>query len=117
MAADSDLTPALQVVVNGNPFYQFGHRLPLQMVTHLQVDGDLELQSINFIGGNPPPGQVRDGSLSYAHASFLNPVPRSSVSRTPALCWPLCWLGHRLQRRPTPSTGKTIHQMASAARG
>ncbi|XP_022380995.1 galectin-4 isoform X1 [Enhydra lutris kenyoni] len=46
-----------KVVVNGNPFYQFGHRVPLQMVTHLQVDGDLELQSINFIGGNPPPGQ------------------------------------------------------------
>ncbi|KAF0876440.1 LEG4 protein, partial [Crocuta crocuta] len=48
-----------KVVVNGNPFYEFGHRLPLQMVTHLQVDGDLELQSINFIGGNPPPSQVR----------------------------------------------------------
>ncbi|XP_043454928.1 galectin-4 [Prionailurus bengalensis] len=46
-----------KVVVNGNPFYEFGHRLPLQMVTHLQVDGDLELQSINFIGGNPPPSQ------------------------------------------------------------
>ncbi|XP_006161792.1 galectin-4 [Tupaia chinensis] len=47
-----------KVVVNGNPFYEFGHRLPLQMVTHLQVDGDLELQSINFIGGQPPPNQV-----------------------------------------------------------
>ncbi|XP_042776307.1 galectin-4 [Panthera leo] len=46
-----------KVVVNGNPFYEFGHRLPLQMVTHLQVDGDLELQSINFIGGHAPPSQ------------------------------------------------------------
>ncbi|XP_064237411.1 galectin-4 [Aotus nancymaae] len=44
-----------KVVVNGNPFYEYGHRLPLQMVTHLQVDGDLQLQSINFIGGQPPP--------------------------------------------------------------
>ncbi|XP_045041572.1 galectin-4 isoform X2 [Desmodus rotundus] len=44
-----------KVVVNGNPFYEFGHRLPPQMVTHLQVDGDLELQSINFIGGQPSP--------------------------------------------------------------
>nr|BAG58923.1 unnamed protein product [Homo sapiens] len=42
-----------KVVVNGNPFYEYGHRLPLQMVTHLQVDGDLQLQSINFIGGQP----------------------------------------------------------------
>ncbi|XP_048185820.1 galectin-4 isoform X3 [Perognathus longimembris pacificus] len=40
-----------KVVVNGTPFYEYGHRLPLQMVTHLQVDGDLELQSINFLGG------------------------------------------------------------------
>ncbi|KAK2088381.1 Galectin-4 [Saguinus oedipus] len=48
-----------KVVVNGNPFYEYGHRLPLQMVTHLQVDGDLQLQSINFIGGQqPPPPQV-----------------------------------------------------------
>lgn len=42
-----------KVVVNGNPFYEYKHRLPLQMVTHLQVDGDLELQSINFLGGQP----------------------------------------------------------------
>ncbi|XP_035974384.1 galectin-4 isoform X3 [Halichoerus grypus] len=54
-----------KVVVNGNPFYEFGHRLPLQMVTHLQVDGDLELQSINFIGGNPPPGQTPMGTPGY----------------------------------------------------
>ncbi|XP_008572161.1 PREDICTED: galectin-4 [Galeopterus variegatus] len=46
-----------KVVVNGNPFYEFKHRLPVKMVTHLQVDGDLELQSINFIGGHHPPNQ------------------------------------------------------------
>ncbi|XP_072634689.1 galectin-4-like isoform X2 [Canis lupus baileyi] len=46
-----------KVVVNGNPFYEFGHRLPLQLVTHLQVEGDVELQSINFIGGTQPLGQ------------------------------------------------------------
>uniref|UniRef100_A0A8C2YRQ8 Galectin n=1 Tax=Chinchilla lanigera TaxID=34839 RepID=A0A8C2YRQ8_CHILA len=47
-----------KVVVNGNPFYEFQHRLPLQMVTHLHVDGDLKLQSINFLGGQPAPSQV-----------------------------------------------------------
>ncbi|KAM6223445.1 galectin-4 [Rhynchocyon petersi] len=48
-----------KVVVNGNPFYEYGHRIPLQMVNHLQVDGDLTLQSINFIGGQPaPPSQI-----------------------------------------------------------
>uniref|UniRef100_A0A480Q4E1 Galectin n=2 Tax=Sus scrofa TaxID=9823 RepID=A0A480Q4E1_PIG len=44
-----------KVVVNGDPFYEFGHRIPVQLVTHLQVDGDLTLQSINFIGGQPAP--------------------------------------------------------------
>ncbi|XP_017529395.2 galectin-4 [Manis javanica] len=51
------LTEHYKVVVNGDPFYEFGHRIPLQMVTHLLVDGDLELQSINFIGGPPAPNQ------------------------------------------------------------
>ncbi|XP_004690358.1 PREDICTED: galectin-4 [Condylura cristata] len=46
-----------KVVVNGSPFYEYGHRIPVQMVTHLQVDGDLTLQSINFIGGQPVPNQ------------------------------------------------------------
>ncbi|KAK2490749.1 hypothetical protein MC885_013935 [Smutsia gigantea] len=54
------LTEHYKVVVNGDPFYEFGHRMPLQMVTHLLVDGDLELQSINFIGGPPAPNQVTE---------------------------------------------------------
>ncbi|KAF7473188.1 Hypothetical predicted protein [Marmota monax] len=51
-----------KVVVNGNPFYEFGHRLPLQMVTHLQVNGDLHLQSINFLGGQFTPNQAGTSS-------------------------------------------------------
>nr|XP_023419799.1 LOW QUALITY PROTEIN: galectin-4 [Cavia porcellus] len=47
-----------KVVVNGNPFYEYRHRLPLQMVTHLHVDGDLQLQSINFLGGQSAPTHV-----------------------------------------------------------
>ncbi|XP_057568707.1 galectin-4 [Hippopotamus amphibius kiboko] len=54
-----------KVVVNGNPFYEFGHRMPLQMVTHLRVDGDLKLQSINFIGGQPAPSQVPMAMSAY----------------------------------------------------
>ncbi|XP_036264262.1 galectin-4 isoform X3 [Pipistrellus kuhlii] len=59
-----------KVVVNGSPFYEFGHRIPVQMVTHLQVDGDLELQSINFIGGQPAPSQTMEGP-----PTFNPPVP------------------------------------------
>ena len=65
MGADSDLTPAVQVVVNGTPFHEFKHRIPLQMVTHLHVDGDLMLQSINFIGGQPPSNQMPMPAKAY----------------------------------------------------
>lgn len=78
--ATSDLTPALQVVVNGDPFYEFGHRIPLQMVTHLHVDGDLQLQSINFIGGEPAPNQVCGVSPSCLLAFFLNSPLHSLIS-------------------------------------
>ncbi|XP_028642067.1 galectin-4 isoform X3 [Grammomys surdaster] len=59
-----------KVVVNGNSFYEYGHRLPVQMVTHLQVDGDLELQSINFLGGQPAAYPVMAGP-----PVFNPPVP------------------------------------------
>lgn len=71
MGADSDLTPAVQVVVNGTPFHEFKHRIPLQMVTHLHVDGDLMLQSINFIGGQPPSNQMPMPAQAY-------PMPMSA---------------------------------------
>uniref|UniRef100_H0VZ70 Galectin n=1 Tax=Cavia porcellus TaxID=10141 RepID=H0VZ70_CAVPO len=54
-----------KVVVNGNPFYEYRHRLPLQMVTHLHVDGDLQLQSINFLGGQSAPTHVPDGTVMF----------------------------------------------------
>uniref|UniRef100_A0A8D2HGL3 Galectin n=1 Tax=Urocitellus parryii TaxID=9999 RepID=A0A8D2HGL3_UROPR len=59
-----------KVVVNGDPFYEFRHRLPLQMVTHLQVNGDLRLQSINFLGGQFTPNQTMMGP-----PTFNPPVP------------------------------------------
>ncbi|CAO2626156.1 Lgals4 [Lemmus lemmus] len=62
-----------KVVVNGNPFYEYGHRLPLQMVTHLDVDGDLELQSINFLGGQQSsPAQY---PVMAGPPTFNPPVP------------------------------------------
>lgn len=62
-----------KVVINGNPFYEFGHRIPLQMVTHLQVDGDLELQSINFIGGQPAPSQTPMVIPAYPGSGCMPP--------------------------------------------
>lgn len=65
-----------KVVVNGNSFYEYGHRLPVQMVTHLQVDGDLELQSINFLGGQP-------AAAPYPGAMTIPAYPAGSPGYNP----------------------------------
>ncbi|NP_001029940.1 galectin-4 isoform X1 [Bos indicus x Bos taurus] len=65
------MTEHFKVVVNGTPFHEFKHRIPLQMVTHLHVDGDLMLQSINFIGGQPPSNQMPMPAQAY-------PMPMSA---------------------------------------
>uniref|UniRef100_A0A8D0G856 Galectin n=1 Tax=Sphenodon punctatus TaxID=8508 RepID=A0A8D0G856_SPHPU len=41
---------AYKVVVNGQPYYEFRHRIPPQQVQAVNVDGDLELQSLTVIG-------------------------------------------------------------------
>ncbi|KAM5236343.1 galectin-4 [Ctenodactylus gundi] len=66
-----------KVVVNGNPFYEFGHRLPMQMVTHLQVDGDLQLQSINFLGGQPTLSQRPMAIPAYPGPGYGPPQMQS----------------------------------------
>lgn len=40
-----------QVNVNGAPFYEFSHRIPLERVDCLQVAGDVTVESINIMGG------------------------------------------------------------------
>ncbi|XP_007953710.1 galectin-4 [Orycteropus afer afer] len=66
-----------KVVVNGNPFYEFGHRIPFQTVTHLEVTGDMELQSINFIGGQPTPSQGPMVIPAYPGPVQSHPPPNS----------------------------------------
>ncbi|XP_004601117.2 galectin-4 [Sorex araneus] len=43
-----------KVLVNGSLFYEYEHQIPFQEVTHLIVDGDVTLQSINFFANGPP---------------------------------------------------------------
>ncbi|XP_069800156.1 galectin-7 [Dendropsophus ebraccatus] len=39
-----------QVFVNGAPFYEFGHRIPLESVQWLQVVGDITIQELSILG-------------------------------------------------------------------
>ncbi|TNN66591.1 Galectin-4 [Liparis tanakae] len=43
-----------QIKVNGNDFYTFQHRLPLERVCAMQIDGDVCIQTINVIGVRLP---------------------------------------------------------------
>uniref|UniRef100_A0A3B3CR58 Galectin n=1 Tax=Oryzias melastigma TaxID=30732 RepID=A0A3B3CR58_ORYME len=44
-----------QVKVNGKEFHTFKHRLPVQQVRAIQVEGDVSIQSIIVIGVSPQP--------------------------------------------------------------
>ncbi|XP_030400456.1 galectin-4 [Gopherus evgoodei] len=46
------ITPeGYRIMVNGAPCYEFRHRIPPERVQVVDVDGDLELQSLNVMGG------------------------------------------------------------------
>ncbi|XP_036602210.1 galectin-4 [Trichosurus vulpecula] len=97
-----------KVTVNGSPFYEYVHRIPLQTVTHLQVEGDLELQSINFLGGGPAPGQIpmpfpAHPGPGHGHARAPHELP--TMEGPPVFNPPVPFVG-RMQGGLTPR--KTI---------
>uniref|UniRef100_A0A8C3I1T3 Galectin n=1 Tax=Chrysemys picta bellii TaxID=8478 RepID=A0A8C3I1T3_CHRPI len=54
-----NITPeGYRITVNGAPCYEFRHRIPPEQVQVVDVDGDLELQSLNVIGGGMMGGGV-----------------------------------------------------------
>ncbi|XP_072464431.1 galectin-4 isoform X2 [Notamacropus eugenii] len=97
-----------KVVVNGSPFYEYKHRIPIQMVTHLQVDGDLELQSINFLGGGSAPGQMPMPAPAYpgVGATYMNRYQQLPTMEGPPVFNPPVPFFGRIQGGLTPR--KTI---------
>ncbi|XP_072288030.1 galectin-4-like [Pyxicephalus adspersus] len=45
-----------QIIVNGAPFYEFRHRIPMERVECVHVAGDVTIQSITTVGGGAPMG-------------------------------------------------------------
>lgn len=41
----------LQIAFNGQHFREFRHRLPYQRVTHLGVEGDIQVSSVSGVMG------------------------------------------------------------------
>ncbi|XP_044162613.1 galectin-4-like [Bufo gargarizans] len=42
-----------QVFANGESFYEFGHKIPLERVNWLQVSGDITVQELSIVGSGP----------------------------------------------------------------
>ncbi|XP_040298790.1 galectin-4-like [Bufo bufo] len=47
-----------QVNVNGSYFYEFSHRIPLERVESVHVDGDVIIQSLSVVGGAAGGGPI-----------------------------------------------------------
>uniref|UniRef100_A0A673BT99 Galectin n=1 Tax=Sphaeramia orbicularis TaxID=375764 RepID=A0A673BT99_9TELE len=65
-----------QVRVNGNDFYTFPHRIPMECVRAMQIAGDVSIQTINVIGGGYPGSNLE----SSVHVCLcVKPVPYSNM--------------------------------------
>uniref|UniRef100_A0A3B5ATG8 Galectin n=1 Tax=Stegastes partitus TaxID=144197 RepID=A0A3B5ATG8_9TELE len=68
-----------QIRVNGNDFYTFEHRLPMERVCAMQIAGDVSIQTINVIGGGYP-GDMGGGMGVCSDATVIAcPVPYSNM--------------------------------------
>ncbi|CAM4689819.1 unnamed protein product [Caretta caretta] len=66
------ITPeGYQIMVNRTPCCEFRHRIPPERVQVVEADGDLELQSLNVIGG----GMMGGGGLYYPQPGMLGMQP------------------------------------------
>ncbi|KAE8585833.1 hypothetical protein XENTR_v10021470 [Xenopus tropicalis] len=73
-----EITPNnYQVTVNGSPFYEFAHRIPLERVSWIQVTGEITVQALCIIGNGPASGAGGTkgaGLLMSSSQEFLPPM-------------------------------------------
>uniref|UniRef100_A0A8D0G701 Galectin n=1 Tax=Sphenodon punctatus TaxID=8508 RepID=A0A8D0G701_SPHPU len=73
---------AYKVVVNGQPYYEFRHRIPPQQVQAVNVDGDLELQSLTVIGS------AMGGGGSWLQPPCSDPLVPTPLPENPEVLAP-----------------------------
>ncbi|ODM93555.1 Galectin-4 [Orchesella cincta] len=76
---------SLKIAVNGQHFAEFTHRIPLERVTYLNIEGDLSISLIQFDGtvtassaynaSAPPMGYGAGGGLPYPSSGSTLPSP------------------------------------------
>ncbi|KAG9478235.1 hypothetical protein GDO78_013305 [Eleutherodactylus coqui] len=80
------INPAcFQVNVNGSPFYEFQHRIPLERVESVQVEGDVTIQSLSIVGGGGGGGPMTTPSFP---SGGMMPMPGYPSMNLPAMGGP-----------------------------
>ncbi|XP_073454840.1 galectin-4-like [Aquarana catesbeiana] len=82
------VTPvSYQVNVNGIPFYEYRHRIPMERVECVHVTGDVKIQSITTVGGGAlmgGPAYPQGGAMTLpAYPSMTLPVMGTPVYNPP----------------------------------
>ncbi|XP_003493369.1 collagen alpha-1(I) chain [Bombus impatiens] len=69
--------PCYKIAINGRHFAEFVHRLPYEKVTHLVIDGDVEVQSITYetVPIDPPRSPRAVPTPDVPTANFGPPPP------------------------------------------
>ncbi|XP_076166709.1 uncharacterized protein LOC143146367 [Ptiloglossa arizonensis] len=72
-----------KIAINGKHFTEFVHRLPYQKVTHLVIDGDVELNSISYENVPiDPPRSPRTAPIPDIPAANFGPPPPGGLYPT-----------------------------------
>ncbi|KAG8448865.1 hypothetical protein GDO86_015802 [Hymenochirus boettgeri] len=80
-----------QVNVNGSPFYEFCHRIPVECVESLLIEGDVTIQSLTIVGGGGGGGGM--GGVPMPLPSFpgqgVMPLPTYPSGNLPVMGGPI----------------------------
>ncbi|XP_056395857.1 galectin-4-like isoform X2 [Hyla sarda] len=73
-----------QVNVNGSHFYDFNHRIPLERVDCVQVEGDVNIRCLSIVGGGGGGGPMVTPSFPSAGGPMVTPsFPSAGVMPLP----------------------------------
>ncbi|XP_068106715.1 galectin-4-like [Hyperolius riggenbachi] len=76
-----------QVNVNGMPFYEYRHRVPMERVQCVHVEGDVTIQNVTVVGGGAPMG-------GPAYPGVPTPLPNLPVMGGPVYSPPVPYYGN-----------------------
>ncbi|KAJ1524947.1 hypothetical protein ONE63_009805 [Megalurothrips usitatus] len=61
-----------KIAVNGQHYTEFEHRMAFQTVSHITIDGDIELTGVRF--EDPPPEVVPGGTVVAPSSGYIMPI-------------------------------------------